>query len=262
MLERLRLIFAAAMVSLLCSASIHATKITGNFQDESLNYKVMYKWGLVQKQAGRATLSIHTVGPQYHTQLTARSEKWADRFFKVRDTLSGVIMRETFTPMLYIKKSHEGDEHKHDQVKYIYSGARVIGDCTRQKWDKKGNLTLSESRKLEAYGTTVDMLSSFYFMRALPYQDWKEGHVITTNIYSGKRKELLTIKYMGIEKVKCNNTVYPCYHIRFTFTDNDRAKTSDDMDAWISTDSRHIPIKMEGKLKVGKVQCFYTGSNQ
>ncbi len=31
------------------------------------------------------------------------------------------------------------------------------------------------------------------------------------------------------------------------------------MDAWISTSHDRIPVKLEGKLPVGKVRCFYTG---
>ena len=29
------------------------------------------------------------------------------------------------------------------------------------------------------------------------------------------------------------------------------------MEAWISTAPDRIPLKLEGKLPVGKVQCFY-----
>ena len=32
------------------------------------------------------------------------------------------------------------------------------------------------------------------------------------------------------------------------------------MDAWISADARRIPIKLEGKLPVGKVHCLYDGN--
>jgi hypothetical protein len=98
-------------------------------------------------------------------------------------------------------------------------------------------------------------------MRTLKFETFKTGHVLTLNIYSGKRKELLTIKYLGTETVKYDNKSYKCYHISFTFTSDGKTKTSDDMDAWITTDSRRIPVKMEGQLKVGKVRCFYTGGN-
>lgn len=248
----------ALMLVISCAAS---ASVNRSFHDETLNYKVMFKWGIVNKQAGRASLGISTKGNDYHTVLTARSEHWADKFFKVRDTLSGVIDRRSFQPRIYTKVAHEGGDNKHDVVTYRYEGAKVIGLCTRKKWDDKGKLTRDEEHKIEAQGTTVDMLSSFYYMRALPYEEWKAGHVVTLNIFSGKRKELLTIKYLGTERIKTDGREYECYHIQFTFTGDDRKKTSDDMDAWISTDHQRIPIKMEGKLKVGKVQCFYTGSD-
>lgn len=52
------------------------------FKNESINYKVMFKWGMVNKQAGHATLSIRNNGSQYITKLTAASESWADHFTK------------------------------------------------------------------------------------------------------------------------------------------------------------------------------------
>ena len=42
------------------------------FNDETVHYKVMYKWGLINKQAGTASLSIKTVGENYNTQLKAK----------------------------------------------------------------------------------------------------------------------------------------------------------------------------------------------
>ena len=36
-------------------------------------------------------------------------------------------------------------------------------------------------------------------------------------------------------------------------------KSSDDMSAWISTDSRRIPLRIEGKLPVGKIHILYDG---
>ena len=232
-----------------------------NFSRESLNYKVLYKWGLVNKQAGHATLSLTPRGDEYICQLTAASESWADRFYKVRDTLNGAISISDLTPRIYEKIAREGGEVKHDVVRFSRDGAKTIGNCTRKEWDKNNKVKKDEKRTLDAYGTTVDMLSSFYYMRGLPYQDWKTGHLITINIFSGKQKELLTIKYRGTETIETDSgKSYTCYHISFLFTSDGGKKTSDDMDAWIDTSSR-IPIKLEGKLKVGAVHCYYTGSN-
>jgi len=230
------------------------------FNNESLSYRVMYKWGVVNKQAGHVTLSLHNSHSEYNTLLVAASERWADRFYCVRDTLRGVIVKNGFKPMFYEKIAHEGSDHKHDVVKFTHNGSKVSAKCTRKKYDKKGKLKLNEHRDLSAVGTTVDMLSSFYYMRALPFNTWQQGHLLTINIFSGKRKELLTIKYIGTEKITVDKKSYNTYHVKFTFTGDGGKQTSDDMDAWISTGPQRIPIKLEGKLKVGKVQCFYTGS--
>lgn len=229
-----------------------------HFADESLPYKVKYKWGLIHKQAGHATLSLKNVGPEYRVALTASSERWADKFFQVRDTLNGIIVRDGFIPSFYEKIAHEGNDDKHDTVRFSYDGNKVTGHCTRRVI-KKGKEHVNNKLVLEAEGTTVDMLSAYYYMRSLPFPMWDSGHTECINIFSGKRKELLTIKYHGIEEAKSDNKTYQCYHITFIFTSDGGKKTSDDMDAWISADTKRIPIRLEGKLPVGKIHCVYSG---
>lgn len=240
---------------MLCTTAIQAQAY--DFNNETLSYKVKYKWGLINKLAGRATLTLRHSGSNYVTKLTAASEPWADHIYMVRDTLNGLIARESFRPLFYEKIAHEGGEHKHDTVTFEYDdSSTVTGHCTRRVIDKKGRLETDQKLELQAEGTTVDMLSSFYFMRHLPFEKWKPGHSLSVNIFSGKRKELLTIKYHGITKAKSDNREYDCYHITFIFTSNGRKKTSDDMDAWISADAHRLPIRLEGKLPIGKVHCI------
>ncbi len=241
------------------SLSLSANEIS--FNNEKVNYKVMYKWGLVNKQAGTATLTITNKGDNYITKLTARSDPWADKFYTVRDTLNGIIKKAGFLPMFYEKKAHEGGEFKHDIVKYSRSGNKVLGYCTRIKRDEDEAKGTKKEHIISTTGTTVDMLSVYYYMRALNYNSMKKNQVMKLTIFSGKRKELLTIKYHGTENVAYDNKSYNCYHISFTFTSDGGKKTSDDMDAWITTDSKRIPVKLEGVLPVGKVQCFCTGYN-
>ena len=115
------------------------------FNDETITYKVMYKWGLINKQAGDAALSIKTVGNNYETQLVAKSAPWADQFYVVRDTLNGRIQKDGFLPLFYEKIAHEGKDFKHDVVNYSRNEDTVIGYCTRisQKEGKK-NATKKE----------------------------------------------------------------------------------------------------------------------
>jgi len=231
------------------------TSASFDWKDESLTYNVMFKWGLINKKAGSATLTLRAGSDDYVTQLTAASEPWADRIYQVRDTLNGRIIRDGFRPAFYEKIANEGGERKYDTVEYDYDKLpEISAECLRMVY-KKGKLKINERRTLTAHGTTVDMLTSFYFMRHLPFETWKPGQSETVNIFSGKQKELLKISYLGEIDLKIGNNIRRCHHISFSFTSSGGRKSSDDMEAWISTDSRRIPLRLEGKLPVGKVHC-------
>lgn len=222
---------------------------------ETLQYRVMFKWGLINKKAGSATLTL-THGPAgYESLLSAKSEPWADKVFCVRDTLIGRMTYGAMQPTYYEKIAHEGNEHKHDIVRYDYSDPnKVTADCTRKVY-KKGVLQIDEKRSMESDGYALDMLTSFYFMRSLPFASWQPGHTEQYDIFSGKRKELLSIEYGGVRNVTINGAECPAYWITFKFTSGGGVKTSDDMEAWISADNRRVPLKMQGKLPVGMVHC-------
>lgn len=225
---------------------------------ETVNYRVMYKWGLINKQAGRVAITTKsTTDGRFNALLAARTEKWADPIYKVRDTLRGTIDCATYEPLFYEKISHEGGEYKHDVLNYSRKNGITTATCkrTKQKNAKKPATTTEIS--LDAEGLTLDMLSAFYYMRSLNYDSMTAGQETILTVFSGKRKETLTITYAGRQVIEVDDVKHDTYKITFTFTGEQGKKTSDDMEAWISTDSSRIPLKLEGKLAVGKVQCFY-----
>lgn len=226
-----------------------------DFKSETLKYKVMFKWGLVNQKAGDVTISLNATPDMYYARLTAASVTWADKFFKVRDTLTCDIKREGFLPQIYVKHAHEGGTYENNVVAYSREGNVTYGHCTSIK-EKDGKEKRNLKLTLEATGTTLDMFSAFYYMRALPFQNWKTGHVEKLNVFSGRKKELLTIKYDGKETVDYDGKKFDCYKITFLFTTDGKKKSSDDMQAWISADKKRVPIKLEGKLPVGSVKCF------
>lgn len=227
-----------------------------SFSKEAIRYKVTYKWGFIDKQAGTAVLSITPTDNGYATMLTARSDPWADRIYRLRDTLIGSMDRE-LRPSIYNKIAHEKGKYSKDIVKFIRNGNTVTGKCLRFRM-KKGVASV-DSITLNATGTTIDMLTAFYYMRSLNYATMTPGQSTDLNIFSGKKCERLHINFRNRETITIEGKSISTYHITFTFTMGNKKKTSDDMDAWISMDSRHVPIKLEGKLPVGKIRCIYIG---
>jgi hypothetical protein len=241
-------------------ATCGSTVMAWDVPNETLTYDVMYKWGLINKKAGSVSLTTtRSSSEKFRANLTGATAPWADRFYKVRDTLQGTIDRRTFLPYKYRKVSYEGGDFGHDELSFTRSNNITKASVVHRTKHKKDTEETVITKELQATGPTVDMLSSFYYMRQLDYASMEKGHTVKLNVFSGRQKEILTIHFVGVEDVTIKKSSYPTYHITFTFTSGEGTKTSDNMDAWISTTASRIPLLMEGKLPIGKIRCFYSG---
>lgn len=241
---------------LIFMASYAGCMLANAFVNEDLHYVITYKWGMIRKDAGEAILSLRNSNGHYNLSLVGKTKPWADNFYSVRDTLLGTIRKSDLKPLIYQKITHENGKYGKDVISYTHSGTKVTGNCKRYR-NKKGKI--SETTKvLNATGDVFDMLSVFYFMRQINYDDLTAGKKIMATVFSGKESEKITIRNLGREKIKLRNkSEREAYHIKFNFTSGGGKKSSDDIDAWISTDSRHIPLYVVGKLPIGQVRAYY-----
>ncbi len=226
---------------------------------ETLHYLVSYKWGLIHKDAAKATLSVKQTGNDYRLILTAKSLPWVDKIFMVRDTLISTVSRDNFRVKKYVKTSHEGDHYSKDIVNFTYSGSVVKGTTTRYR-SKKGDKSVAPEKSgsiITASGPTFDMLSVFYYLRTLDFATFKKNQTVNVNIFSGKHSEKLTIRYIGKEIIKLRDkSKREAYKISFAFTRDGKTKSSDDMTAWVSADSKIIPLYLLGKLPLGEMRVY------
>ena len=225
-----------------------------SFGNESLDYHIVYHWGLIWKHAASATLEIKEKGANYEAKLCARTLSWVDNIYKVRDTLYATIERERFVPLKYVKATHEKGYDAFDVVEFSYKGNTTTGKCTRVRPGKE------DSKKvLTAEGKAYDMLSVFYLLRSLDMQKLKAEKTYKTTVFSGIHKEALVIKYVGVERIELrDDSRHFAHHVKFTFTQDGKKKSSDDIDAWISANDSAIPLMLRGKLPIGEVRVFYS----
>ncbi len=251
----------AALVALLTSVSVSSqTPGLVSLVDESLNYDIYYKWGFINKLAGHATMSLVNDGDLYKAAVTARNADWANSIFLVRDTLYSTMDKVSLDPVLYTFLSHENNRYKKEIVKFSHVGDTFYGECFRESRKKPGQALTESTMQLEAQGPTVDMLSTFYYIRSIGFDSMTPGQQVVLNIFSATKKERLTITYLGTGSVNINGNDMETYNIDFTFTRNG-VESSKPINAWLSRDDRRIPLKIEGSLPVGKVRAFFTGEN-
>lgn len=226
-----------------------------NFGNETLRYVITYKWGLITKDSGEATLSLKNQGTKYYIKLTGKTKPWADNFFTVRDTLISEMDKTKFRPLSYTKIAHEGGKYAKDEIVYSYSGNNVSGKVKKHR-DKKGKITDS-SLDLSATGDTFDMLSVFYWIRSIDPATMKEGKKVTATLFSGSHEETVKIWKVGEETIKMRDgSKRAAWHIKFSFTSKGGKKTSDDIDAWLSKDAKRVPLEIRGSLPLGKVAAY------
>lgn len=244
------------MLAAVCAAAAYATAAADTkFADETLKYVITYKWGLITKDSGDATLSLKNQGPNYYIKLTGKTKPWADGLFHVRDTLISVMDKAKFRPISYTKVAHEGGKYAKDVIEYSYSGSKVGGKATKYR-EKKGT-TKTEQIELSATGDTFDMLSVFYWLRSIDPATLPIGQKVTATLFSGSHEETVKIWKVGQESIKMRDgSKRDAWHIRFTFTSKGGKKTSDNIDAWISKDDRRIPLEIKGKLPLGHVNAY------
>lgn len=244
----------AVLLPMIFLCLCHPLKANADFANETLNYAITYKWGMVQKDAGDAKMTLSNHGANYQITLTAKSKPWADKIFSVRDTLRATVAKSGFRPLKYIKVAHEGGKYAKDVIDFSRSGNLTLGKCTRYRV-KKGKSSTS-ANSLSGSGPTFDMLSVFYYLRTIDYATLTAGKTIKVNIFSGSKAETLTIRSAGMQEITLRNKKrVKAYHIKFRFTTAGKKKSSEDIDTWISADSRHLPLLLEGSLPVGKVKC-------
>lgn len=244
-----------AILVLLFLASLGLGAYASTFSNETLHYVITYKWGLVQKDAGEATLSLRTSGSNYVATLTARTKPWADKLFQVRDTLRAIMTVRELRPVRYEKIAHEGGKYSRDIITYSHSGgtARATANRTKVRDGKTKRSKKAFSTRYEAY----DMLSIFYFVRSYDYSRLPKGRSIRRVIFSGSSAEFITIRNMGTQNIKLRSgKMVPAIHLRFNFTDDGGKRSSGDMDTWISPNAPWTPYRLEGELPVGKVKCY------
>ena len=228
--------------------------------DETLTYDVIYKWGFINKVAGYATMSLRNDGDLYRASVFAENAPWANSIYMLRDTLYTTMTKQGLYPVKYVYIAHEQGKYKKDVLTFHRDGNTFTADAVRYKRPSADAPMTSSTLQLEAQGMTVDMLSSFFYLRTLDFPNMKKGETVTVNIFSGSKKENLTITYKGQQTVEVNGVKLPAYYINFTFTRRGKV-SSDPIAGWISADDRRIPVKVEGQLPVGKVRALYTGPN-
>lgn len=223
---------------------------------ESLVYDLYFNWKFIWVKAGDARMNIFSVPYKsktaYRTTLFAISNKRADKFFKMRDTLT-CTMSEKLEPIYFRKGAEEGKHYTVDEVWFSYKDG--VSHVNQKRVKKDGTVYISEDSDSRCI---YDMLSILAQARSFNADDYKVGDRINFPMATGRKIEEQILIFRGRENFEANNdTTYRC--LVFSLVEMKGKKEKEVITFYITDDKNHLPVRLDMFLNFGSAKAFLKG---
>jgi len=236
--------YIGTLFTILWSSSASANPAQLPFgSGEKLTFEL--KWARVP--AGQATLEVKPVKQvngkdAYHFRLTARSNRFVDAFYKVRDRIDGYTDMDISRSVFYAKRQREGKTKKNVTVRF---------DWDSQTAQYREFIKGSKKKPIALMPGAFDPLSVFYHMRK---QSVQVGAVLQRPITDGKKCIVGKAKILRREKITVPAGEFDTFlivpdikHVGGVFKKSKNAK----IELWVSADQRRLPVKIRSEVIVG-----------
>ena len=235
----------------------HASADNTSFtKEETWNYTIRYKYGLVVMRAGSAQYQLQAANyngnPAVRSWLTFKTNSFFDKIFMIRDTLTGYATLPGFVPLYHKRLVHEGNTHFMEEMWTQKFGE----DFTEVRVRRIQNEKVRIDTILTTPNVGYDFFNVFLYLRKLNYSDLKPGDKFHITTFLGNKKANLIIRYMKpVVFEGSNKQPRSAFHLSIDVSNEVFSEAKNAMEVWISDDEHHIPLKMKAKLKIGAAEA-------
>ncbi|MDE0839940.1 MAG: DUF3108 domain-containing protein [Kiritimatiellae bacterium] len=227
------------------------TNVTGNgeydfgFQvGEELYYKIYWGWIPVGKSR-IITRWVEKDGKRFISiRFRTRSNSVIRKIYKVDDRFESIIDPETFLPVKFSKKLHEGKQRYHQATTFDHVNKVAIWKSFKK----------NEEKVLDIESDTRDILTSLYYMRSMKIE---EGDHNAFTVMEGEKLYELEVQAHKVERVRTKGfgkvkalKLVPKAKFNGLFVQKGKMTT------WGSTDERFVAVRIEGQIPVAKVKII------
>jgi len=195
--------------------------------------------------AGEAVLEVLPVETingvkLYHFVMTAKTNSFADIFYKVRDRIDAYTDIEMNHTILYKKRQREG-RTKRD----------VVVNFNWKKGEAQYSISGKKRNPISILPGTFDPLTVFYAFRL---HNLKNDIELQIPVSDGKKCVIGKAKVVRRERIEVPIGIYDTYlvepdleHLGGVFRKSKDAK----LQIWVTADNRRIPLRVKSKVIVG-----------
>jgi hypothetical protein len=148
------------------------------------------------------------------------------------------LLRADLMPVRFREELDEGDNHRSLEVDFPPRGGKLQAKAT-----VNGK---PESLDLAASPTTRDILSTFFFLRALPL---KSGTPICAEVYAARKMWTLAGAVGPREQIETPLGKFNAVRIDATATRQDDPAVKRTTHVWVTDDNRRLPLVAVGEVR-------------
>lgn len=188
---------------------------------------------------GRGSLSVESIdsisGVQsYHIKFKVKTNKFADKIFRVRDQIDIWINKNDLTTQKINKQINEGKYHRKYHTSIDYNNL----------------IAITNKDTIEINGAVRDPYSLLYYFRTIPLI---VGQILDFTTFDNKKLTDFQVIIDGKETVITPAGKFPCIVVKPFRKGKTLLKNEGDMKIWFSDDELHLPVQIQIKLKFGSM---------
>ncbi len=218
---------------------------------EEVSYDVIYTWGFLKIKAGKVCFQVQQTRQQqidsiYHLRSTGVSLPRYDWIFQVRDTFESWVYMPDFKPLRYRRSTHEGDYHVNNSL--VFEPPYIVSR-------RQNSHTPLQIDSIAYAADRFDLQTAVYFVRQIDFANITPQDTLSLHIIIDGQPYTMSVQNLGVETITLIDKKYDCYHLVTNVIEGSIFKANQKINIWLSADNRHIPIKVEAPIIIGRVKA-------
>ena len=224
------------------------------FQEgERLTIVANYKWGIINTDVGEATMMLTKETfrdtTYFYSRAYAKTYKFYDKFFTVRDVYEGRFLTKNLRPIYFHRDINEGGYLMKNTFVFNQNDYTINASVQRKTNPPKDTV-------LQGTSCTFDFISLFYNSRNLDFDNFTEGQIIPISFVVDGEIYNISYRYEGIENKKVSGLgTFRCVKIAAKPVAGEVFDGKNELHIWITDDKNRIPVLIETPIVVGRVSA-------
>jgi hypothetical protein len=219
---------------------------------ETLVYVASYSWGPIFTDVGEMSMKISKTevsSAEFHVTAEAKTYKFYDRFFKVRDFYESKFTVPNIRSVYFHRNITEGDYTMKNTYNFDWENNKINAVIQRQKAPAK-------EIEMNLPDCTLDVMTYFYYLRNLDFSNAYPNRVYLLSIALDDDIYNVKCRFLGKEqkKIKAMKKKVHCLKFAVEVIAGSVFKGDENITLWVSDDKNHIPLELESPIIVGKVR--------